>query len=99
MEALEAPPPEPPPSSGPRKLIDLFPPAQPEAEAAPTQLSTPEPPAAIGLLANTTPAPSWRGGFMIMVVLLVLMFAGAAGAGWIFREPLTRAMTRWHLTR
>ena len=74
LDALEAPPQEPPPS-------------------------TPEPSPAIGLLANPTPAPSWRGGFMIMVVLLVLMFAGAAGAGWMFREPLTRAMTRWHLTR
>jgi hypothetical protein len=47
---------------------------------------------------DAPPAPWWRG-LMMMVVLLVLMFAGAAGAGWMFREPLTRAMTRWHIVR
>jgi hypothetical protein len=28
--------------------------------------------------------------------LIVLLTAGAVGAGWIFREPLIRAVTQWH---
>jgi hypothetical protein len=62
--------------------------------------SVAESPAAIGpIAADAAPALAWRGSFLMMIVLLVLMFAGAAGAGWLFREPLTRAMTRWHFTR
>ena len=48
----------------------------------------------LGLLADAPPA---RGRFMRVIALLVLMFAGAAAAGWMFREPLTRALTRWYV--
>jgi hypothetical protein len=40
---------------------------------------------------------SWRGRFATIVVLPVLMCAGAAGAGWMLREPLTRTLTRWNV--
>jgi hypothetical protein len=49
------------------------------------------------LTADPAPPPSWRGRFATIVVLLVLMCAGAAGAGWMFREPLTRTLTRWNV--
>ena len=51
----------------------------------------------LGLIADPAPPPSWRGRFATIVVLLVLMCAGAAGAGWMFREPLTRTLTRWNV--
>ena len=80
-------------------LAALEPPPQDLPPAPENTPATPEEPlAAMVVIADAPPAPSWRG-FMMMVVLLVLMFAGAAGAGWMFREPLTRAMTRWHIVR
>ena len=51
----------------------------------------------LGLLADPAPPPSWRRRFAIVVMLLVLMCAGAAGAGWMFRDPLTRALSRWQI--
>jgi len=39
---------------------------------------------------------SWRDRLMIAVLMISLMLAGAAGAGWVFREPLSRAWTLWH---
>jgi len=39
---------------------------------------------------------SWRDRVLIAVLMIVLMFAGAAGAGWVFRAPLSRAWTAWH---
>ena len=39
---------------------------------------------------------SWRDRALIAVVMIVMMLAGAAGAGFVFREPLTRAWVHWH---
>jgi len=39
---------------------------------------------------------SWRDRVLLAVLMLVLMLAGAAGAGWVFRAPLNRAWTAWH---
>jgi len=49
----------------------------------------------LGLMAAES-AGSWRDRVMIVVLMLALMLAGAAGAGWVFREPLSRALTQWH---
>jgi type II secretory pathway predicted ATPase ExeA len=38
---------------------------------------------------------SVRDRALIAVLMLLLMLAGAAGAGWVFREPLGRAWTGW----
>ncbi len=38
---------------------------------------------------------SARERALIAVLMLSLMLAGAAGAGWVFREPLGRAWTEW----
>jgi general secretion pathway protein A len=38
---------------------------------------------------------SVRDRALIAVLMLSLMLAGAAGAGWVFREPLGRAWTGW----
>jgi general secretion pathway protein A len=52
----------------------------------------------LGLLTDSPSSSSWTRALMA-VLLLVLVLAGAAGAGWIFRDPLARALTRWHLVR
>jgi len=49
----------------------------------------------LGLL-TADAADSWRDRIIIVVLLTALMLAGAAGAGWIFREPLRRTWTQWH---
>ena len=51
----------------------------------------------VGLLPDRPAAASWRGRLLVAIVMLALMLAGAAGAGWMFREPLGRALTRWQL--
>ena len=38
---------------------------------------------------------SWRDRALIALLLIVMMLAGAAGAGWVFREPLGRAMSQF----
>jgi general secretion pathway protein A len=38
---------------------------------------------------------SVRDRALIAVLMLSLMLAGAAGAGWVFRGPLSRAWTEW----
>ena len=56
----------------------------------------------LGLLPEdeaAAPDSSWRGRLLMVVLMIALMLAGAAGAGWIFREPLARALTRWHVRR
>jgi hypothetical protein len=47
----------------------------------------------------STPAPSWRSRTLLALLLIGLMLAGAATAGWIFRGPLQRALARWHEVR
>jgi general secretion pathway protein A len=39
---------------------------------------------------------SWRDRAVVAVFVIVMLIAGAAGAGLVFREPLTRAVARWH---
>jgi general secretion pathway protein A len=39
---------------------------------------------------------SWADRALIAAVMIVMMLAGAAGAGFVFREPLTRAWVHWH---
>lgn len=51
----------------------------------------------LGLLSDRAAVASWRGRLMMVIVMLALMLAGAAGAGWMFREPLLRALSRWHV--
>ena len=38
---------------------------------------------------------SWRDRAMIVVLMIALMLAGAAGASWVFREPLGRALAHF----
>ena len=38
---------------------------------------------------------SWHGRAAVTVFLIVMLIAGAVGAGWVFREPLNRALARW----
>jgi type II secretory pathway predicted ATPase ExeA len=40
-------------------------------------------------------AQTWRDRALIAVVMLALVLAGAAGAGWVFREPLRRAVSQF----
>ena len=47
-------------------------------------------------LASAEAGESWRDGALIVVLMIALMLAGAAGAGWVFREPLGRVWTQWH---
>ncbi len=49
---------------------------------------------ALGLSAEI--GESWRDRALVAVLLIVLMLAGAAGAGWVFREPLKRTWAQWH---
>ena len=39
---------------------------------------------------------SWRDHLVLAALMLALMLAGAAGAGWVFRAPLARALAQWH---
>jgi hypothetical protein len=48
---------------------------------------------------ETSPASSWRSRVLLAVLMIGLMLAGAATAGWIFRGPLGRAIVRWHVVR
>jgi type II secretory pathway predicted ATPase ExeA len=41
-------------------------------------------------------ASSWRDRALIAGLMILMMLAGAAGAGFVFREPLKRAWTQWH---
>jgi type II secretory pathway predicted ATPase ExeA len=56
----------------------------------------------LGLLpeaGHSTAASLWRGRLLMVLLMLGLMLAGAAGAGWTFRGPLMRALARWHVVR
>jgi hypothetical protein len=45
---------------------------------------------------DTAAAPmSWRECAALALFLMVLMLVGAAGAAWLFREPLNRLVTEW----
>ncbi len=57
---------------------------------------------ALGLLpeaGHSTAVSLWRGRLLMVLLILGLMLAGAAGAGWTFRGPLMRALARWHVVR
>ena len=56
-------------------------------------------PAALPDAKTSTPASSWRSRVLLAVLMIGLMLAGAATAGWIFRGPLERAVARWHAVR
>jgi general secretion pathway protein A len=51
----------------------------------------------IGLTA-TAVRSSWRDRAVLAAVLLAMLTAGAASAGWMFRGPLARALARWHVS-
>ena len=56
----------------------------------------------LGLLpeaGHSTAVSLWRGRLVMVLLMLALMLAGAAGAGWMFRGPLMRALARWHVVR
>jgi general secretion pathway protein A len=52
----------------------------------------------LGLL-PTAAGASWRERVIIIVLMLALMLAGAAGAGWVFREPLGRVLAQFSHAR
>ena len=37
----------------------------------------------------------WRDRAVVAAFLVVMVIAGAVGAGWVFREPLNRALAQW----
>ena len=39
---------------------------------------------------------SWRDRALIAGLMILMMLAGAAGSGFVFREPLKRAWIQWH---
>jgi hypothetical protein len=49
------------------------------------------------LLAEAAAPTSWRNRLLMALLMLTLMLAGAAGAGWMFRRPFRRVLARWHL--
>jgi type II secretory pathway predicted ATPase ExeA len=40
-------------------------------------------------------ASHWRVRTLITTLLMLMLVAGAVGAGWVFRRPLSRAVTQW----
>jgi hypothetical protein len=56
-------------------------------------------PASLPDAETSTPAPSWRSRLLLALLMIGLMLAGAATAGWMFRTPLQRAIARWHVVR
>jgi general secretion pathway protein A len=48
----------------------------------------------LGLGGEDAPA-RWRNRALIAALLAVMLAAGAAGAGWVFREPLSRTIGQW----
>lgn len=38
----------------------------------------------------------WRDRALIVTLLILLLVAGGLGAGWVFRQPLSRALTQWY---
>jgi len=45
-----------------------------------------------------TLASNWRERTLVAAVLVLMLIAGAAGAGWVFREPLNRALAHWRVS-
>jgi len=46
-------------------------------------------------LSSAEGADAWRDRALIALLMLGLGLAGAAGAGWVFREPLSRAISQF----
>jgi len=46
-------------------------------------------------LSSAEGADGWRDRALIALLMLALVLAGAAGAGWVFREPLSRAISQF----
>jgi general secretion pathway protein A len=38
----------------------------------------------------------WRDRALILTLLILMLVAGGLGAGWVFRQPLSRAVTQWY---
>jgi general secretion pathway protein A len=49
---------------------------------------------ALGIGTEHTSA-RWRDRALLTTLLVVMLVAGAIGAGWMFRQPLRRAVTQW----
>jgi type II secretory pathway predicted ATPase ExeA len=47
-------------------------------------------------LSRAETAATWRDRALIAALMIGLMLAGAAAAGWVFRDPLSRAWAGWH---
>jgi len=41
---------------------------------------------------------TWRDRAVVAAILVGMLVAGAASAGWVFRSPLSRALARWHVS-
>jgi hypothetical protein len=46
-------------------------------------------------LAPSETSVSWRDRAVFALVIVLLMLAGAGGAAWTFREPLSRVVAQW----
>lgn len=49
----------------------------------------------LGLLPEAPLDSTWRGRMLVVALLAALMFVGAAGAGWMLRQPLLRVLARY----
>jgi hypothetical protein len=79
-------------AAGPPPL-DVFPPAQRATRGSVSHPASIDPVSPVA----ANPDSFWRGRLLMVLLMIALVMAGAAGAGWIFREPLARALTRWHV--
>lgn len=50
---------------------------------------------ALGIGAEHRSSSRWRDRALLTSLLILLLVAGALGAGWVFRQPLSRALTHW----
>jgi type II secretory pathway predicted ATPase ExeA len=51
---------------------------------------------ALGIGPERRLAAGWRDRALIIGLLILMLAAGALGAGWVFRQPLGRAWAQWH---
>jgi general secretion pathway protein A len=50
---------------------------------------------ALGIGTKHGSSARWRDRALLVTLLIVMLVAGALGAGWVFRQPLRRAVTQW----
>ena len=50
---------------------------------------------ALGVGPEHRSAATWRDRVLITALSILMLVAGAVGAGWVFRQPLSRAVAQW----